>query len=224
MNDATLKELKTVVQLSVSPVRATFARKRRMREELLAHLMAIVDEETERLGDEQAAVERAKQRFGDPTELAAQLQQAVPRWDRCRAILENLGYRPSDAAWRLAARQFLVLVLIYALWLPLLLLANESLRYVRSVEAQRLLAVAMVGGVVVIALINVVLSVVLAPLLSKIGPALASKRRGPIVLAVLCGFVVLCALQLPVFLGAALLLVLMARQAGQQWRYHADWA
>ena len=40
MNEVTLKELKIVVERAVRPVRATLARKRKMREELLAHLTA----------------------------------------------------------------------------------------------------------------------------------------------------------------------------------------
>ena len=46
MNDVILRELKIVVERAVRPVRATIARKRRMREELLAHLMAIFEEES----------------------------------------------------------------------------------------------------------------------------------------------------------------------------------
>lgn len=223
MNDATLKELKIVVERAVRPVGATMTRKRRMREELLAHLMAIFDEEAERLGDEQAALERAKQRFGDPGELTTQLQQAVPRWDRCRSILENMGYRPSESAWHLAVRHFLVMLLIYSLWLPTWLLAFAKLRNLGPVEVQGIMALALVGAVLVLALLNVILSVVLAPLLYRIGPALASQRRGRTLLAVLCGFVVLCGLW-PHFTGAAVLFLLMARQAVKQWRYQADWA
>ena len=81
MNDVTLKELKIVVERAVRPVRATMARKRKMREELLAHLVAIFEEEAESLGDDQAALDQAKRRFGDPAELTPQLQETVPRWD-----------------------------------------------------------------------------------------------------------------------------------------------
>ena len=79
MNDVILKELKIVVERAVRPVRATMTRKRRIREELLAHLTAIFEEEAARLGDEQAALERAAERFGDPAELTPELQQSVPR-------------------------------------------------------------------------------------------------------------------------------------------------
>ncbi len=87
MNDANLTELKVVVERTVQPVRATMARKRRMREELLAHLVAILEEEEKHGGGEQAAIEQAKQRFGDTRELTGQLQQAVSRWDRYRLVL-----------------------------------------------------------------------------------------------------------------------------------------
>ena len=224
MNDVILQELKRVVEQAVRPVRATMSRKRQMREELLAHLMAVFEEEAERLGNEQAALEQAKRRFGDPGELTTQLQQAVPRWDRCRSILENMGCRPSESAWHLAAKHFLVTLLIYLLWLPMRELALGNLRNLGPVEAQRIWALVAVGAVLVVALFNVILSVVLAPLLNKIGPVLASKRRGRILLAVLCGFVVLCGLVLPWFTGAAVLFILMARQAVKQWRYQADWA
>ena len=149
-----------------------------MREELLAHLTAIFDEEAQRLGDERAALERAKQRFGDPGELTGQLQQAVPRWDRCRSVLENMGYRPSESAWHLAARHFLVMLLIYLLWLPIWMLAFQGMKVQVPAETQRLIAFILVGAVILVALFNVILSIVLAPLLNKFGPALASGRRG----------------------------------------------
>jgi hypothetical protein len=226
MNDVTLKELKIVVEWTVRPVRATMARKRKMREELLAHLGSIFEEEAEKLGDQQAALEEAKRRFGELKELTGQLQQAVPRWDRWRSILENMGYRPDESAWHLAAKHFLVLLTLYSAYLPLWLLAHGNLRDLGQlpVEVQRLLAQVLVGAVVLTALWNVILSVVLAPLLNKISPVLAPKRRGRILLAVLCGFVVLCGLLVPPFAGVAVLLFLMAYQTVKQWRYQAEWA
>jgi hypothetical protein len=224
MNDVSLKALKVIVERAVGPVRATMARKRRMREELLAHLLAIFDEEAEKLGDEQAALEQAKQRFGDARELTSQLQQAVPRWDRCRSMVESMGYRPGESAWHLAAKHFLAMLLIYLLWVPMIELAFGGLRNLGPLEQRvwALWAVVAVGAVVFLALFNVILSVVLASLLDKIGPILASKRRGRILLAVLCGLVVVCGL-VPHFTGAAVLFILIARQAVKQWRYQADW-
>ncbi|NQT11696.1 MAG: hypothetical protein HQ582_03035 [Planctomycetes bacterium] len=220
MNDATLTELKVVVERAVRPVRATMARKHRMREELLAHLVAIFDEEEKHSGDEQAALEQAKRRFGDPRELTGQLQQGVSRWDRCRSILENMGYHPSESAWHLATKHFVVLLLIYSA--PFIVLTSGYLRSL-AVEAQREFIPAVGLGLPLIALLNVFLSVVVASLLDKIGPALASKRRGRILLAVLCGLVV-CGVALPPVAGAAVLFILMARQTVKEWRYQRAWA
>lgn len=225
MNDATLKELKTVVERAVRPVRASMARKRKMREELLAHLVSIFEEES-RHDDEQAALERAKQRFGDPGELMPQLQQAVPRCDRCSAILENMGYQPAEPAWHLAGKHFLTLLLLYSLWLPIWLLAHGNFRDLgRDLGPVQLLHLwILTGAVLLVVLWNVILSIVLAPLLHRVGPVLTSTRRGRTLLTLLCGLVVLCGLVLPAFTGVAVLSFLMARQAVKQWRYQAEWA
>ncbi len=224
MYDVTLKELKSVVEQAVRPVRATMARKRQMREELLAHLTAIFAEEAKTLGDEQAALAQAKRRFGDPRELTTQLQQAVPRWDRCRSILEKMGCQPGESAWHLAAKHFLAMLLIYLLWLPTWMLVFDKVPNPGPVEVHRLFAFVLAGALLLAVLFNVILSLVLAPLLDKVGPVLASTLRGRILLAVVCGLVMLCGIVLPTFTGAAVLLILMARQAVKQWRYQADWA
>jgi ATP-dependent Clp protease ATP-binding subunit ClpC len=70
-----------------------------MREELLAHLTAIFEEEVERLGDQRAALDQAARRFGDPRELTAQLQDTVPRWDRFARLDEVGSFRgPQESA------------------------------------------------------------------------------------------------------------------------------
>ena len=222
MNDATMKELKVVVERAVRPVRATMARKRKMREELLAHLTAIFEEETGRLGDEQAALDQARQRFGDPRELTGQLQQAVPWWDRCCSVLENMGYRPDESAWHLAGKHFLVTLLVYSIWLPTCLSLHGD-RLPHSGPTAHLLAFVLVGAVVFLALFSVILSLVLAPLLNKIGPILASTLWGRISLALLCGVALLFGV-VPYFTGVAVLFVLMSRQAVKQWRYQEGWA
>lgn len=223
MNDATLNELKIVVERAVRPIRATMTRKRRVREELLAHLVSVFDEEARRVGDEQTALDQAKRRFGDPRELTGQLQQAVPCWDRCWSVLECMGCQPSESAWHLAAKHFLAMLVFYLLWLPTCMLALGTPRNVWPAEAQNLWVLVLAGLVLVSALFNVILSVVLAALLHKIGPVLARKRRGRIFLAVLCGFGVLCGTA-PVFAGAAVLFLLMARQTVKEWHYQEDWA
>jgi hypothetical protein len=77
-----MKELKICVERAVRPVRASSRHKDRMREELLAHLQELYNEELARLGDPSAALEQAARRFGDPAELRGELQQSVPLMER----------------------------------------------------------------------------------------------------------------------------------------------
>lgn len=117
MNDAILKELKIVVEQAVRPVKATTDRKRRMREELLAHLVAIFEEESQRLGNDQAALAEARSRFGDPRELTSQLQETVPFWNRLTRLVEIPGLRgPYESlahfAGRVTVSTFLICVVV----------------------------------------------------------------------------------------------------------------
>jgi ATP-dependent Clp protease ATP-binding subunit ClpC len=77
-----LTQLKIIVERAVRPVRASIARKRKMREELLAHVVSVFEEEAARLGDEGAALERTSLRFGNTAEVTSQLQESVPAGDR----------------------------------------------------------------------------------------------------------------------------------------------
>ena len=61
-----MNEFMVLVERAVRPVLAGPARKLRMREELLAHLTGIYEEELARAGDEAAARAEAVRRFGDP--------------------------------------------------------------------------------------------------------------------------------------------------------------
>lgn len=81
MKKSTLTHLKIMVERVVRPVPASMARKRRVREELLDHVTAVFEEEMARLGDEQAALERTAQRFGNPDELTGQLLKSIPAKD-----------------------------------------------------------------------------------------------------------------------------------------------
>ena len=225
MNDTTFKELKTVVERTLRPVHATLARKRRMREELLSHLATIFEEEAAKAGDEQAALARAAERFGDPAELASQLQQSVPRWDRLRSVVQQLGYQRGQSVWHLAAKHLLVTLLIYAVAalvaLPIML-ALESRYHTGSVPGLHGVG-AVLGIALVMVLLSATLSLALAVVLSRIAPALAGRRWGRISLAVLCGLVAPFAF-CGVFAVAAVVFILMARQAMEEWRYRDEWA
>jgi hypothetical protein len=66
-----------------------------MREELLAHVVGVFEEEVARLSDEQAALERTAVRFGDPAEVTSRLQESVPAGDRIARFFEG---RSGEAA------------------------------------------------------------------------------------------------------------------------------
>jgi hypothetical protein len=72
-----------------------------MREELLAHVVGVFEDEWAKLGDERAAVERTALRFGNPAEVTRQLQESVPARDAVRRYWEG---RPGEPAWRTAIR------------------------------------------------------------------------------------------------------------------------
>ena len=101
MNEPTLTGLKILVERVVRPVRASTPRKGKMREELLAHVVGVFEEEAARLGDERAALEQTALRFGSPAEVTGQLQESVPARDAVRRYWEG---RPGEPALRTAIR------------------------------------------------------------------------------------------------------------------------
>jgi len=101
MNESTLTQLKIIVERPVRPVRASTSRKRKMREELLAHVVGVFEEESAKLGDERAALQRTAQRFGNPAEVTSELQETVPARDAIRRFWEG---RPGEPALRTAIR------------------------------------------------------------------------------------------------------------------------
>ena len=74
--------LRKDVERMVRPIRASTWRKNQMREELLTHLEGLLAEEKARRGDDVGAVRRAQARFGEPGQLATELQATVSRWER----------------------------------------------------------------------------------------------------------------------------------------------
>lgn len=109
MNESTLTQLKIIVERAVRPVRASTSRKRKIREELLAHVGAVFEEEAAKHGDESADLERTAQRFGTPAELTHQLQAAIPAGDALSWFIESLiGFPPREPALRQATRHALL--------------------------------------------------------------------------------------------------------------------
>ena len=77
-----MKALRVQVERVVRPVRASSGRKDRMREELLAHLLRLYDEELSRSGNPETATAAAISRFGDAAQLTRELQDSVPAYER----------------------------------------------------------------------------------------------------------------------------------------------
>ena len=113
-----MRELMVHVERAVRAVHASPARKQRMRQELLAHLTGLVEEEKARGGDERQALARALQRFGDPAGLSQDLQASVPRPERW---LSRLFFRgPGESGLRYGARIAALGAAIMFVWLNFL--------------------------------------------------------------------------------------------------------
>jgi hypothetical protein len=117
MNDAALTGLKIIVERVVRPVRASMSRKLKMREEMLAHLSAVFDEEAAAgLDNEQAALQRAAHRFGNPAELTGHLQVSVPASDFLLRFLEGMALRTDESTLRRGVRFAVVTFLVCAVY------------------------------------------------------------------------------------------------------------
>jgi hypothetical protein len=91
VNEAVLNDLTAYVTQAIRSLPASGARRQQMQEELLAHLLEIYDEELQRLQDERAALDRAKQRFGRPDNLRNELATAVPWVERLILLICGKG-------------------------------------------------------------------------------------------------------------------------------------
>jgi len=111
VNESTLTRLKIIVERSVRPVRASVYCKRKMREELLAHVSAVFEEESVKLGEEQAALERTELRFGNPVELTSALQESVSARDVIRQFFEGSTLRHNGSTFCRAVRNASVALL-----------------------------------------------------------------------------------------------------------------
>ena len=109
MNEATLVALKVLVERVVRPVSAALRNKQKMREEMLAHVTAVFEQELGESDDEAAALARTAERFGDPAELTVQLQATVPLRDRFDRLLDRVWFRPGEPTLRRAVRHALLL-------------------------------------------------------------------------------------------------------------------
>ncbi len=99
-------ELMKTVERAVRPVHAGTPWKRKTREELLAHLTTIYDEEKQRASDPATAMAAAIVRFGDPGELAHELETSLSTAERRQYFVERwFGWRAPESAARYMVRQ-----------------------------------------------------------------------------------------------------------------------
>ena len=76
-----------------------------MREELLAHLSTIYDEELARSGQASLALREAARRFGTPAELSREFQDTLPIHERISHFMERfVAYRAPETAARYSLR------------------------------------------------------------------------------------------------------------------------
>jgi hypothetical protein len=93
-----------------------------MREELLAHVTSVFEDEVARLANEQAALERTARRFGNPAELTGQLQESVPTLDSIERFADWVSFRPRESTLRSAVRYTIIVEVVALLFLFAVLL------------------------------------------------------------------------------------------------------
>jgi hypothetical protein len=169
-----MKELMVAVERAVRPVRASGARKDRMREELLAHLTAQYEENMARLGDSPAALAEALRRFGGTEQLTRELQASLLPPERMAFALERwLGWRAPETAFRYNVRLALWLFLFIALVLVAAIAVQLAVG--RSVDAIWM-RVRLGGSLLLVLDLELFL---LGLLYFKVRDALCSNRAAP---------------------------------------------
>ena len=111
-----MNEMKREVTRIVMPIWASTRRKEKMREEMMAHLAEVVEQEKDRGLAEEEALRRALERLGEPAELRRTLQGSVPMLERLsylripfltpseKMLSGFLNQRPGESALRHSAR------------------------------------------------------------------------------------------------------------------------
>jgi hypothetical protein len=108
-----MNDFKVLVERVVRPVQAGPARALRMRDELLAHLNGVYEQELARSGNEAEARAEAMRRLGDPAVLTRELESSLTWRDRIEARVDRwFGWRPGDTPWRFGQRCVLLIAVI----------------------------------------------------------------------------------------------------------------
>ncbi|MEX2113835.1 MAG: hypothetical protein WD845_11655 [Pirellulales bacterium] len=131
MNDDISLGLKILVERAVRPVVAPRARKKAMREELLAHVSEVYADEFATHGDAVKALVSTGARFGAPHPLTADLQRTVSVWQRAGLVSERFDWTQGAPLRSLVWRHSLVglasMVAMFFVILPGVLLDGRRL-------------------------------------------------------------------------------------------------
>jgi hypothetical protein len=99
MNDEPLRHFEEQVAIIVGPIVASMHRKRQMREEMVAHLWQVYQEEFTDFNDAQIAINVVAQRFGDTEKLRNQLQESIPWMEQMFVTFLGRKENQMSRAW-----------------------------------------------------------------------------------------------------------------------------
>ena len=123
MSESALNALEDFVEQTLAPLPVRAGHRRDIRDEMLAHLLCIFEDELARCDDEARAVAQTLRRFGTADALQGELDSCVPTWERVLTWVQN---KREKIMWRL----FLVLgVLAVLVGLGFVMPAAEQLVY-----------------------------------------------------------------------------------------------
>lgn len=156
-------ELMVCVERCVRPIRASNLRKDRMRSELYAHLYGVCEEERSNAESEEAALEKTRQRFGDPANVRDELQNTVPWIERALCVpLDSSNSRwkrrPDESAIKYDCRIMLMTAAFslvgYGAIVVLALVMRGGMRSPRALPGMIAAAVLACAAVPVFVLLN----------------------------------------------------------------------
>ncbi len=133
MNADVEQTLKVLVERTVRPVVAPRNRKKSMRQELLAHVGEVFEDELASQGDTAIALANTRARFGAPPELTTQLQRTVSLNQRVGLVLERLDWTQGaplrSLVWRHSLVGLVSIAFMFLVILPGVLLDGRRLTF-----------------------------------------------------------------------------------------------
>lgn len=100
-----MNELKLFVERCVRPVKAEGSKKLEMRRELYSHLQSVYEQEQKRTGNDEAAIQAAMARMGNPNELTEELNASLSLLDSWTGKVDMFSCRGiHESPWQYAVR------------------------------------------------------------------------------------------------------------------------